>query len=67
MVLAEVTKDGEQWQSEPIEEFFRERGIQWDFEITAGIPETLPRLLKTMAGIIHHSLDSFRSHSHAER
>jgi adenylate kinase len=32
-------------QAAPVEEFFQKRGVLLDFEITGGIPETLPRLL----------------------
>ena len=33
-----------QEEATPVERFFRERGLLLDFEITGGIPETLPRL-----------------------
>lgn len=32
-------------QATPVEDFFKHRGVLLDFEITSGIPETLPRLL----------------------
>lgn len=32
----------------PVEQFFRDRGLLVDYEIVAGIPETLPGLLKTL-------------------
>jgi hypothetical protein len=32
-----------------VEDFFRQRGLLLDFEITGGIPETLPRLLAALA------------------
>jgi adenylate kinase len=32
----------------PIENYYRQQGVLVDFEITAGIPETLPRLLKVL-------------------
>lgn len=32
----------------PVEDFFREQGVLLDYEITAGIPETLPHLLSTL-------------------
>jgi hypothetical protein len=35
-------------EASPVEAFFRERGLLLDFEITAGIPETLPRLLAAL-------------------
>ncbi|GMH45112.1 hypothetical protein BSKO_13069 [Bryopsis sp. KO-2023] len=35
-------------QAAPVENFFREKGLLVDFEITSGIPETLPGLLKTL-------------------
>jgi adenylate kinase len=31
-----------------VEDFFREKGILLNFEITAGIPETLPGLLSEL-------------------
>ena len=34
--------------AKPVEDFYRARGTLLDFEITAGIPETLPRLLKAL-------------------
>jgi adenylate kinase len=40
----EVYKSG----AAPVEEFYRQRGILVDFEITAGIPETLPLLLDVL-------------------
>ncbi|GBF89362.1 adenylate kinase [Raphidocelis subcapitata] len=36
-------------EATPVEDFFRARGLLADFEITAGIPETLPRLLAALA------------------
>lgn len=36
----------------PVEQFFRDRALLKDFEITAGIPETLPHLLKALAPFI---------------
>lgn len=36
-------------ESGPVEAFFRAQGLLLDFEITGGIPETLPRLLETLA------------------
>jgi adenylate kinase len=36
-------------EATPVEDFFRERGVLLDFEITGGIPETLPRLLAALA------------------
>lgn len=35
-------------QAKPVEEFFREDGLLRNFEISAGIPETLPRLLQEL-------------------
>eukprot|EP00887_Chlorella_sp_A99_P006205 scaffold3.g6205.t1 len=35
-------------QAAPVEQFYRETGVLLDFEITGGIPETLPRLLATL-------------------
>lgn len=31
-----------------MEDFFRRRGLLQDFEITGGIPETLPHLMKAL-------------------
>lgn len=39
--LAQVYKD----QATPVEEVFREAGLLQSFELTEGIPQTLPRLL----------------------
>ena len=36
-------------EATPVERFFRERGLLLDFEITGGIPETLPRLQSQLA------------------
>ena len=33
-----------QEEAQPLEDFFRRSGLLLDFEITSGIPETLPRL-----------------------
>jgi adenylate kinase len=35
-------------EAAPVEEFFRQHGALMDFEITAGIPETLPGLLTSL-------------------
>lgn len=35
-------------EASPVEDFFREQGVLLDYEITAGIPETLPHLLSTL-------------------
>jgi adenylate kinase len=35
-------------EATPVEDFFREAGLLLDFEITGGIPETLPRLLAAL-------------------
>ena len=32
----------------PVEDYYRAKGLLLDFEITGGIPETLPRLLETL-------------------
>ena len=34
--------------AKPVEDFFRERGKLLDFEITGGIPETLPLLYSAL-------------------
>lgn len=34
--------------AKPVEDFYRQQGTLLDFEITGGIPETLPRLLSTL-------------------
>ncbi|KAI8468191.1 MAG: adenylate kinase [Monoraphidium minutum] len=36
-------------EATPVEDFFKGRGLLLDFEITGGIPETLPRLLAALA------------------
>jgi adenylate kinase len=36
--------------AKPVEDFYRKRGTLVDFEITAGIPETLPGLLELLGG-----------------
>lgn len=35
-------------QATPVEDFYRNKGILVDFEITGGIPETLPRLKEVL-------------------
>lgn len=35
-------------QAKPVEDFFREDGLLREFEISGGIPETLPRLLQEL-------------------
>lgn len=40
----EIYKSG----AKPVEDFYRQRSMLLDFEITAGIPETLPRLLELL-------------------
>jgi adenylate kinase len=35
-------------EADPVEQCFQERGLLLDFEITGGIPETLPRLLEAL-------------------
>ena len=35
-------------QARPVEDFFRAKGLLVDFEITGGIPETLPSLLASL-------------------
>ncbi|KAK9830061.1 hypothetical protein WJX72_009495 [[Myrmecia] bisecta] len=35
-------------EAAPVEQFFRDRGVLLDFEITGGIPETLPRLIEAL-------------------
>lgn len=35
-------------EADPVEQCFQERGLLLDFEITGGIPETLPRLLDAL-------------------
>ena len=39
-------------QSIPVEHYYRERGLLTDFEITAGIPETMPKLLAVILDIV---------------
>ena len=35
-------------EAQPVEDFFRRNNLLLDFEITGGIPETLPRLSSTL-------------------
>lgn len=35
-------------QAKPVEDFFKDDGLLRDFEISGGIPETLPRLLQEL-------------------
>ena len=35
-------------EARPVEDFFRHKGLLLDFEITGGIPETLPGLLHVL-------------------
>jgi adenylate kinase len=35
-------------EATPVEDYFRAAGLLLDFEITGGIPETLPRLLAAL-------------------
>ena len=35
-------------EAEPVEQLFRDAGLLLDFEITGGIPETLPRLVDAL-------------------
>lgn len=37
-----------QAQSAPVEKFFRTKGVLLDFQISGGIPETLPNLLAAL-------------------
>lgn len=39
-----VTAQVYQEEAQPVEDFFKREGLLLDFEITAGIPQTLPRL-----------------------
>ena len=39
--------------AQPVEDFFREQGVLMDFQITGGIPETLPRLMQALAPYRH--------------
>ena len=36
----------------PVEDYYRREGILTDFEIKSGIPETMPRLLEVILGIV---------------
>jgi adenylate kinase len=38
--------------SVPVEEFYRKSGMLTDFEIKSGIPETMPRILEVILGIV---------------
>jgi adenylate kinase len=35
-------------EAKPVEDFYRSNGVLMDFEITGGIPETLPGLLSAL-------------------
>ncbi|KAG2485995.1 hypothetical protein HYH03_015317 [Edaphochlamys debaryana] len=39
-------------EATPVEDFFRQRGLLVDFEITAGIPETLPYLMPLLQSYV---------------
>mmetsp|Transcript_31165 Transcript_31165/g.69296 ORF Transcript_31165/g.69296 Transcript_31165/m.69296 type:complete len:279 (+) Transcript_31165:49-885(+) len=41
-------------QAAPVEQYFREAGLLHNFEITAGIPETLPGLLQALQQFVPH-------------
>ena len=45
-----------QLQAKPVEEFFRTAGLLADFEITGGIPETLPSLLDSLQRFVPKTL-----------
>lgn len=36
-------------EAKPVEDFYRRSGLLLDFEITGGIPETLPRLMAALS------------------
>ena len=38
--------------SVPVEEFYRKSGMLTDFEIKSGIPETMPRIMEVILGIV---------------
>ena len=42
-------------QSIPVEHYYRERGLLTDFEITAGIPETTPKLLAVILDVVREA------------
>lgn len=39
----------------PVEAFYRDAGVLLDFEITGGIPETMPRLMAALEPFIHQA------------
>lgn len=45
-------------QAAPVEDAFRQAGVLHDFEITAGIPETMPGLLATLQPYIERGQGS---------
>ncbi|KXZ41967.1 hypothetical protein GPECTOR_233g540 [Gonium pectorale] len=45
-------------EASPVEEFFRREGLLVDFEITAGIPETLPRLMPLLQSYVGRRADT---------
>jgi hypothetical protein len=53
-VLITVAVNGQVHQSQavPVETYFRNRGLLENYELTAGIPETLPGLLQNLARFV---------------
>jgi adenylate kinase len=49
----------------PVEEFYRGSGLLLDFEITGGIPQTLPRLMSTLQPYIDNARSSSSSKEQA--
>jgi adenylate kinase len=47
----------------PVEDFYRRSGLLLDFEITGGIPQTLPRLMSTLQPYINQARSSSSSSS----
>lgn len=47
----------------PVEEFYRQRGLLLDFEITGGIPETLPRMLEVLEPYRKQALEQAAANS----
>jgi hypothetical protein len=53
-----------QQQAAPVEQVFADAGLLLDFEITAGIPETLPHLLAALQPYIPLELGGTRGLEH---
>jgi adenylate kinase len=50
----------------PVEDFYRSSGLLLDFEITGGIPQTLPRLMATLQSYVDRARSNNSSSSSSE-